>query len=94
LEKVLATNIQIIEPEGIKVDHGLEYDLEIKPTNIHLTKLINQTLRNLQAPPGLSKTKARFLKLKATKFCILDNSLYWKDPGGIFLSCILEFDME
>jgi hypothetical protein len=39
-------------------------------------------LRNLQAPPGLSKTKARFLKLKATKFCILDNSLYWKDPEG------------
>jgi hypothetical protein len=31
-------------------------------------------LRNLQAPPELSKTKARFLKLKATKFCILDNS--------------------
>jgi hypothetical protein len=51
-------------------------------------------LRNLQAPPGLSKTKARFLKLKATKFCILDNSLYWKDPGGILLSCILEDDTE
>jgi hypothetical protein len=37
-------------------------------------------LENLQAPPGVSKTKARFLKLKAVKFCILDNSLYWKDP--------------
>jgi hypothetical protein len=51
-------------------------------------------LRNLQAPPGLSKTKARFLKLKATKFCILDNSLYWKDPGGILLSFLLEDDAE
>jgi hypothetical protein len=35
-------------------------------------------------------TKARFLKLKAVKFCVLDNSLYWKDPRGIRLSCLLE----
>jgi hypothetical protein len=47
-------------------------------------------LENLQSPPGMSKTKARFLKLKAVKFCILDNSLYWKDHGGILLSCLLE----
>jgi hypothetical protein len=51
-------------------------------------------LRNLQAPPGLSKTKARFLKLKETKFCILDHSLYWKDLGGILLSCLLEEEMK
>jgi hypothetical protein len=51
-------------------------------------------LENLQAPPGMSKTKARFLKLKAVKFCILDNSLYWKDPGGILLSCLLEDDAK
>jgi hypothetical protein len=49
-------------------------------------------LRNLQDLPRLSKTKARFLKLKANNFCILDNSLYWKDPGGILLSCLLEDD--
>jgi hypothetical protein len=51
-------------------------------------------LRNLQAPPELSKTKARFLKLKATKFCILNQSLYWKDPRGILLSCLLEREVE
>ena len=51
-------------------------------------------LRNLQAPPGLSKTKARFLNLKATTFCILDKSLYWKYPGAILLSCLLEDDTE
>jgi hypothetical protein len=33
-------------------------------------------LQNLQAPPGLTKTKARFLKLKALKFCILEGNLY------------------
>jgi hypothetical protein len=37
-------------------------------------------LHNLQTPPGLTKTKARFLKLKALKFCILEGNLYWKDP--------------
>jgi hypothetical protein len=51
-------------------------------------------LRNLQAPLELSKTKARFLKLKGAKFCILDQSLYWKDPGGILLSCLLEEEVE
>jgi hypothetical protein len=51
-------------------------------------------LRNLQDPLGLIKTKASFLKLKAAKFCILDNSLYWKDPGGILLNCLLEEDTE
>jgi hypothetical protein len=47
-------------------------------------------LRNLQAPLELSKMKARFLKLKETKFCIVNQSLYWKDPRGILLSCLLE----
>jgi len=42
-------------------------------------------LRNLQDPLEVIKTKARFLKLKATKFCILNGSLYWKDPGGFCL---------
>jgi hypothetical protein len=51
-------------------------------------------LRNLKAPPVLRKTKARFLKLKEANFCILDYSLYWKDPGGILLNCLLEEPTE
>jgi hypothetical protein len=51
-------------------------------------------LKNLQAPPEFSKTKARFLKLKATKFCIVNELLYWKDPGGILLSCLIEEEAE
>jgi hypothetical protein len=42
----------------------------------------------------MSKTKARFLKLKATKLYILNQSLYWKDPRGILLSCLLEKEVE
>lgn len=32
-------------------------------------------LIHLQAPPGLTKTKARFIKQKAMRFCILNNAL-------------------
>jgi hypothetical protein len=34
------------------------------------------------------------LKLKATKFCIVNESLYWKDPRGILLSCLTEEEAE
>jgi len=50
-------------------------------------------LHNLQAPPGLTKTKSRFLKLKALKFCILEGNLYWKDHGGILLNCLLKDEL-
>lgn len=53
-------------------------------------KDIIHMLRHLQAPDGLSKTQARSLKLKAAKFCIIDRYLYWKDPGGVLLNCLLE----
>jgi hypothetical protein len=51
-------------------------------------------LQNLQSPPGLTKTKARFLKLKALKFCILEGNLYWKDPAGILLNCLLKDEAD
>lgn len=47
-------------------------------------------LQNLYAPPSLTKTKERFLKIKYLKFCIIDNKLYWKDAGGMLLKCLLK----
>ena len=47
-------------------------------------------LKNLSPPPDMTINKARTLKLKATKFCILNSALYWKDPGGILLNCLVE----
>jgi hypothetical protein len=47
-------------------------------------------LHNLQDPPGLTKTKDRFLKLKAMKYCILNGNIYWKYVGGILLNCLLK----
>lgn len=47
-------------------------------------------LQNLSSPPGMAKNKSRTLKLKATKFCISNFALYWKDPGGVLLNCLVE----
>ena len=47
-------------------------------------------LKNLSPPLGMTRNKARTLKLKAAKFCILSSALYWKDIGGILLNCLAE----
>lgn len=46
----------------------------------------------LNAPPSLSKTKARFVKQKALNYCMIDGVLYWKNDVGILLKCLLEVD--
>ena len=51
-------------------------------------------LLKLNTPPGLKKTKARFLKLKAVNYCIIDRCLYWKNASGVLLKCLPEFDAE
>jgi len=55
---------------------------------------ITYVLLNLQAPLGLSRTKKRFLKLKAAKFCILDNALFWKNHEGILLNCLVKEEAD
>ena len=39
----------------------------------------------LQCPEHLDRKAARSLKLKATKYCLVEEQLFWKDPGGILL---------
>lgn len=51
-------------------------------------------LQNLQAPPGLTRTKAIFLKMKSLKYCIIDNALFWKDSSGILLNCLLKNEAD
>lgn len=38
--------------------------------------------------PGLSKTKSKFLKMKASRFCAMDGNLLWKNHEGILLNCL------
>ena len=47
-------------------------------------------LQHLQAPEGMDKTKSRFLKQTLTRFYILNEKLYWKEPVGILLNCMDE----
>eukprot|EP00253_Pinus_taeda_P036545 PITA_36545 len=47
-------------------------------------------LKNLSPPPGMTRNKARTLKLKAAKFCILNSALYWKYPGDVLLNFLVE----
>ena len=51
-------------------------------------------LTNLNAPPEQSKSKARFVKLKARNYCIMNESLYWKNPNGLLLKCLSETEAE
>lgn len=45
-------------------------------------------LLKLEVPPGLSTSRARTVKLRAAKYCIYKNLLYWRDPYGMFLRCL------
>jgi hypothetical protein len=45
-------------------------------------------LQELKPPNGMEKSKARALKLKAVRYCLIDQTLYWKDPLGVFLRCL------
>eukprot|EP00253_Pinus_taeda_P001408 PITA_01408 len=51
-------------------------------------------LKILSPPPSMTRNKARTLKLKAAKFCILNSALYWKDPSGVLLNCLVERKQE
>eukprot|EP00253_Pinus_taeda_P029668 PITA_29668 len=40
-------------------------------------------LLNLCAPPGLSRTKKRFLRMKSSNFCVIDGALFWKNHEDV-----------
>ena len=48
----------------------------------------------LQFPEHLEKKAARSLKLKTTKYCLIEQQLFWKDPGGILLRYLYKLEIE
>ena len=48
----------------------------------------------LQCPKHIDKKAIRSLKLKATKYCLVDKQLYWKDRGGVLLRCLDKSEIE
>lgn len=55
---------------------------------------INFYLMNLEFPDHMTRSQDRSLNLQEVKYCILDEYLYWKDPQGILLNCVIEDEME
>ena len=47
-----------------------------------------------RAPDNLSKSKARFTKLKSLRYFVYEQNLFWKDAGGILLSCLIEEEAD
>jgi hypothetical protein len=91
--KMLGINFVGVDAKSMQsqISEGkLTYDLQVSS---HLADCewcghIVYFLQNLTAPPDMSKTQVRALKLKAIKFCISDKILFWKDPLGVLLRCI------
>ena len=48
----------------------------------------------LQCPLDLNRNECRSLKLKAMKYVLIDQILYWKDPGGILLKCLEKSEVD
>jgi len=47
-------------------------------------------LLTLRCPSELNPYKTKTLKLYAVKYCIIDGKLYWKDPLGFIMICLVE----
>jgi len=87
--KSLGVNFMNINSENQQV----EIDDKDSHVSLNLTeciwyKDIIYFLQKLRPPDGLEKNKVRDLKLKAIKYCLIDQVLYWKDPLGVILRCL------
>jgi hypothetical protein len=71
-----------------------EIIIENKFASSNWYKDIVSYLLNLKCPNDLTPCKARTLKLHAVKYCISESQLYWKDPLGFMLVCLVESETE
>jgi hypothetical protein len=65
-------------------------NIEEKFSTSVLYKYIVSYLLTLKCPSDMNLSKSRTLKLHAVKYCISKNKLYWKDPLGFLLVCLIE----
>jgi hypothetical protein len=87
--KSLGVNFMNIDSENQQTGIAGEYS-HVNPNleGCPWYKDIIYFLQKLRPPDGLHKNKVRVLKLKAIKYCIIDQILYWKDPLGVLLRCL------
>eukprot|EP00253_Pinus_taeda_P007123 PITA_07123 len=70
------------------VERGQNQDLAKNLASCEWYSAIAHFLLKLEVAPGLSSSQARTIKLRATKFCIHEDLLYWRDSSGILLRCL------
>ena len=89
----LSTNIIIVEFEG---DETQEPSLEVnsKFSQSDWYKETISYLQNFSCSPTWDKSRARSIKLKVAKYCILGENLFWKEPRGILLNFLTEEETE
>jgi hypothetical protein len=45
-------------------------------------------LQELKPPDSMGNSRVRALKIKAIRYCLIDQVLYWKDPLGVLMRCL------
>lgn len=78
-----------------------EEDEENLPTQVSEIFLLSPwysdivyVLQNQSSPLVMAKNTSRTLKLKATRFCIMNGALYWKDPSSVLLNFLVEEEVK
>jgi hypothetical protein len=81
--KAFGVNFMNINSENQQVDFSYKIS-HITPNLVECTwyKDIIYFQQNFYPPNGLEKNKVRDLNLKAIRYCLIDHTLYWKDPLG------------
>jgi hypothetical protein len=60
----------------------------------HVADSPSKKKRNLSCPNHLVDYKRKGLRLKAMKYCWIENGLGWKDPDGVLLRCVNQEEVE
>jgi hypothetical protein len=71
-----------------------EVRIKEKFTSSDWYKNIVSYLLTLNCPSDFFPSKARTLKLHAVRYCISEGKLFWKDPLGFLLVCLVETETE
>jgi len=82
----IAENGQAEEEEAAEPERNQPVEEDLASCDWY--SAIVKFLLKLEIPPGSSTCQAKTIKLKAAKYCINKNLLYWRDPPGVLLRCL------
>eukprot|EP00253_Pinus_taeda_P025070 PITA_25070 len=85
---LISTNSEDGQTQEETFEPGQNQSLAENVASCEWYSTLAQFLLKLEVPPGLSSSQARTIKLRAAKYCIHENLLYWRDPSGILLMCL------